>query len=430
MARRRKRSNAPVLAIAVMLIVSIAALAGAVIYNGGRDKELPAAASQPQSQSAPASSEIPEPEPEEKQPPSETKVRFMAAGDNLIHDNIYKQAANRTGGNGFDFSPAYEHIEHIFDDADLSFINQETIIAEKLFELSGFPTFNSPEAVGDKVVDMGFDVVCMANNHMLDKGESGLAAALDYWDSKRDEGVLPIGAWRNEQAMSEPLIYEKNGIRFGFVPVTEHTNGLNLPAGTDMRFIRTDEYDLMEQQIKLARENCDFLIVSTHWGTENSVNVNDNQLYLAQWFSDLGVDLVLGHHSHTLQPVEWRTGKSGNKTLVVYSLGNFISSMLNPQNMLGGVLDLEITMQAGEKTEITRAEMIPIVTHYDTNYRREVRIYPFSEYTEELIAEHGISPKYINALYAGYGMSSSGILFSLDYLQGIIDKNIPKEFLG
>ena len=428
MARRRKRSNAPILAVAAMLIVSVAALVGAIIFNNLEKEEKPAAApaNEPQSQ---IESQIPEPEPEPESEPEAAVVRFMAAGDNLIHDNIYKQAAKRTDGNGFDFDPAYEHIEHIFDDADLSFVNQETIIAEKVFELSGFPTFNSPEAVGDKLVEMGFDVICMANNHMFDKGEKGMIAALDYWDSKADEGVIAMGAWRNEEAMQEPIIYEKNGIRFGFVPMAEHTNGLTLPAGTELRYIRTDEYDLMEQQIKLARENCDFLVVSVHWGTENSTKVNDNQLYLAQWFSDLGVDLVLGHHSHTLQPMEWRTGKEGNKTLVVYSLGNFISSMLNPQNMLGGVLDLEITMQPDEKPEITAAKMIPIVTHYDTNYRRDVRIYPFSEYTEELLNNHGVSKNYVAALYSGYGMNPNGINFSLDYMQGIINNNIPEEFL-
>ena len=171
----------------------------------------------------------------------------------------------------------------------------------------------------------------------------------------------------------------------------------------------------MEQQVKLARENSDFAIVSIHWGTENSVDVNDNQLYLAQMFADWGVDLVLGHHSHTLQPMEWRTGRDGNKTLVVYSLGNLVSSMLNPQNMLGGVLDLEITMEQGETPEITDAKMIPIVTQYDTANRREVRIYPFSDYTGELLGAHG--------------MKEWHDYFSIEYMQGIIDKNIPEEFL-
>jgi len=245
-------------------------------------------------------------------------------------------------------------------------------------------------------------------------GEKGLIAALDFWQSK--ENLLTIGAWRKESDMQQPLLYEKNGITFGFVPITEHTNGLKLPKDTELRFIRSDEYDLMEQQVKLARENSDFVVVSIHWGTENSVNVNDNQLYLAQMFADWGVDLVLGHHSHTLQPMEWRTGKEGNKTLVVYSLGNLVSSMLNPQNMLGGVLDLEITMGPDQKPEITRAKMIPIVTQYDTANRREVRIYPFSDYTQELMDLHGVAVNYPH--------------FTIQYMQDIVDKNIPEEFLN
>jgi len=114
--------------------------------------------------------------------------------------------------------------------------------------------------------------------------------------------------------------------------------------------------------------------------------------------------------------MEWRTGSEGNKTLVVYSLGNFISSMLNPQNMLGGILDIDITMLPGEKPEITRAKMIPIVTQYDTTQRKQVRIYPFEDYNDELVAAHGMKEWYDH--------------FSIGYMQGIIDKNIPEEFLN
>lgn len=414
--RRKRRSKAPLLA-ALLLLVSLAAALGvAAFMNKGEkpdDEAVSAAVSQQEVKSPSAVESEPEPQPQEEAEPS--VVRFMAAGDNLIHDNIYKQAANRTGGNGFDFDPPYQYVVPLFEGADLSFINQETIIAESVYELSGYPLFNSPEAVGDKLADMGFDIVCMANNHMFDMGEKGLIAALDYWEGKADEGILPIGVWRNEQDMQKPITYEKNGITFGFVPITEHTNGLKLPKDTDLRFIRSDEYELMEQQVKLARENSDFVVVSIHWGTENSTETNDNQLYLAQLFADWGVDLVLGHHSHTLQPMEWRTGRSGNKTLVVYSLGNFISSMLDPQNMLGGILDIEITKPQDGKPEITKAKMIPIVTQYDTTARREVRIYPFSDYNEELLYKHGMKEWHSN--------------FSISYMEGIINKNIPEEFL-
>lgn len=359
----------------------------------------------------PASEPASEPDPE----PESSKLHFMAAGDNLIHDNIYKQAAARTGGSGFDFDPPYQYVEGLFKGADVAFINQESLIAESAAPLSGYPRFNSPEAVGNKLVDIGFNVVCSANNHMFDMGEDGLITSMNYWDSK--QGVLPIGAWRTEEDMTKPLTIEKNGITIGFVPITEHTNGLKLPADTPLRFIRSDEYDLMKQQVELAKANSDFVVVSIHWGTENSNEENDNQLELAQMFADWGVDLVLGHHSHTLQPMEWRTGQSGKRTLVTYSLGNFISSMLDPQNMLGGVLDLDIEKDAktGE-TAITRAKMIPIVTQYDTTGRKDVRIYPFADYTDELVAKHGMTQWHSQ--------------FSLSYLSGIIKKNIPTEFLN
>ncbi|HWP51945.1 MAG TPA: CapA family protein [Clostridia bacterium] len=370
------------------------------------------------SQSAPVSASeapVPAPEGQSELGSESSNLHFMAAGDNLIHDNIYKQAAERTNGGGFDFDPPYQYVAGLFGDADIAFVNQETIIAESVYPLSGYPMFNSPEAVGNKIVDMGFNVVCMANNHMFDMGEAGLLAAMDFWGSK--QGVLSIGAWRNEEAMHRPLTIEKNGITIGFVPVTEHTNGLKLPAQTPLRFIRSDEYDLMKQQVELAKANSDFVVVSIHWGTENSNNTNDNQLELAQMFADWGVDLVLGHHSHTLQPMEWRTGREGNRTLVAYSLGNFISSMLDPQNMLGGVLDLDIEKDAttGE-TSITRAKMIPVVTQFDTTARKDVRIYPFADYTDELVSKHGMKQ--------WHGQ------YSLSYLRGIIEKNIPSEFLN
>lgn len=366
------------------------------------------------SQVSQALSDAPDSQSEPPPEPQPSKLRFVAAGDNLIHDNIYKQAAAQTGGDGFDFAPPYEHVAALFQDADIAFINQETLIAGNDYPLSGYPLFNSPEAVGDKIVDMGFNVVCMANNHMFDMGESGLISAMDFWSTKPD--VLSMGVWRTQEAMQQPITIEKNGITIGFVPITEHTNGLTLPTDTPLRLIRSDDHDLMQQQVALARANSDFVVVSIHWGTENSNNTNDNQLELSQMFADWGVDLVLGHHSHTLQPMEWRTGKGGNRMLIAYSLGNFISSMLNPQNMLGGVLDLDIEKdpKTGETT-ITRVNMNPIVTQYDTTQRKDVRIYPFVQYTDALAQKHGMTQ--------WHGQ------FSQAYLSGIIKKNIPVEFL-
>ncbi|HIT18467.1 MAG TPA: CapA family protein [Candidatus Fimivivens faecavium] len=393
--------------LAMLLVALCAAAVGLFSVSMGFNRQTPAAPPANASSALGDTLETEEPEP---LPPA--TVRFVAAGDNLIHDNIYSQARARAGGEGFDFTLAYQGVEKLFVGADIAFINQETPIAESVFPLSGYPMFNSPEAVGDYVEKMGFNVVNHSNNHMFDMGERGLIATLDFWAGKPE--ILAIGAWRTEEDMKKPLLVAKNGITFGFVPMTEHTNGLSLPKDSAMRYVKTNEYDLMKEQVELAKANADFVVVSAHWGTENSTDANDNQRYLAQMFADWGVDLVLGHHSHTLQPMEWLEGADGNRTLVAYSVGNFISGMLNPQNMLGGVLDIDVTKD-GETGEvaITRAKMIPIVTQYDYGVKN-IRVYAFEDYTPELAREHGMNR---NVSY-----------FGLDFLKSIYQKNIPEEF--
>lgn len=351
--------------------------------------------------------------------PEDKVLRLKAVGDNLIHDSIYKQAAQYANGDSFDFSPMYQYVEDIIADCDLAYINQETIIAEGLYELSGYPRFNTPKALGEHMVDIGFNVVNIANNHMLDKNEDGLEAALTFWEG---QDVTVFGAWRSDEDMSSPIITEANGITIAWVPMTEHTNGLSLPADTEMRYILTDEYDLMEEQIALAKSSADFVIVVPHWGDEYSLDINDNQKYLAQLFSDWGADLIIGSHSHTLQPIEWLTGVNGNKTLVAYSLGNFIGNMLYPQNMVGGILDVDITKDAktGE-VSITRAEVLPTVIHFE-GLAKHIRIYPVEEYTSELAANHGMEE--LDALYEVTVTQS----ITLPYIRSVIEHSIPEEF--
>lgn len=396
----------------VLLAVGLCVCCAGVLFAAGTFGRVQNSSEEQQSASQPA-----EPVSAQKQP--DAVLRLKAVGDNLIHDSIYKQAAQYADGNGYDFSPMYEHVAEMIADADLSFINQETIIAEKLYPLSGYPRFNTPEALGRHMAEIGFDVVSVANNHMFDMGEEGLAAALDFWE---EQGVTVFGAWRTEEAMQSPVLTEKNGITIAWVPMTEQTNGLSLPADTAMRYIRTDEFELMEQQIALARESADFVIVVPHWGTEYSLDANENQQALAQQFADWGVDLVLGSHSHTLQPVEWREGVNGNRTLVVYSLGNFIGNMLYPQNMVGGILDLDITKN-GETGEvsITRAEILPTVIHYE-GLAKDIRIYPYEQYTDELASRHGMEQ--LDAIYDVVPTQK----LTLAYIRSIIEHSVPEEF--
>ena len=331
-------------------------------------------------------------------------VEFMAVGDNLIHENIYKQARTK---DGYDFSPMYQHVRPTLEQAELSLLNQESIVAEGAAPLSGYPRFNSPKAVADAVKSLGFDVVNLANNHILDQGQKGLAKTLELWEK---QGVLPIGVWQGEP---EPVLYEKNGITFGFVAFTQHTNGLTLPADSPYDFLRGEELEQLRGQMERTRKACDFLMVSAHWGEENTYQPTKEQRELAQLLADWGADLVVGHHSHTLQPIEWRRGKKGNPTLVAYSLGNFLSSMEQPQNMVGGILDVNITMK-GKKASIAQARLLPVITHYETKYRKNVQVYPLSAYSETLLERHGIREEHPE--------------FTGEYIRGILEDTIPKAF--
>ncbi|HAQ28648.1 MAG TPA: hypothetical protein DCQ76_02640, partial [Ruminococcaceae bacterium] len=116
---------------------------------------------------------------EKKEP---VKISMLSVGDNLIHDGIYEQAKKRSKNGGYDFSYAYKNVASTVAAADIATINQETIIA-KSFEPSGYPLFNSPREVGEEVKKIGFDVVNLANNHMLDKGAKGLSEAIDFWNN-------------------------------------------------------------------------------------------------------------------------------------------------------------------------------------------------------------------------------------------------------
>lgn len=349
-----------------------------------------------------------------------THATLKAVGDNLIHNTIYLQAANRAAdGQEYDFYPAYEKIAGLLEGADLAFVNQETLLASQVFEPSSYPMFNSPTQVGDTMLELGFNLFSHANNHALDKGVKGINATLDYWDEKVEEGadILVTGLFRNEQDMNTPRVIEKNGITFALVAFTEHTNGLKLPSTAENRIIYTSDTEEMERQIKMAAEQADVVLVSVHWGVENSHTVTDAQRSLAQQFIDWGADVILGSHPHVLQPIEQLVSADGKSTgYVIYSLGNFISAQDAGDNLIGGILNITFEKESLNGTVTVKTpSFVPIVTHYETSWQRNLTLYPLSEYSAELAENHGVcrnTPE-----------------FSLDYIENLLTQVIGEPYL-
>ena len=335
-------------------------------------------------------------------------VSFCAVGDNLIHAPIYNQAKT---ADGYDFSTAYKGIEDIIQKADLSVINQETLICNDMYEPSSYPCFNSPKALGDHMIDIGFDVFTLANNHCLDYGEKGLSHSLDYWDAKKQ---LTAGTYRNAEDKNKIRTGEYGGIKFSFLSYTQYTNGLTLPQGSEMIIGDTGNLEGMIADVKAAKQVSDVCVVALHWGIENSDIIEDWQRTYAKALADAGADIIIGNHPHVLRDIELIERKDGGKTLCAYSLGNFISAQSVGQNLIGGILEFNVTMTEGEKSaSITDVKLTPIVTHYDGNYSN-VRIYKLSDYTPELALAHGVR---------------QFSTFSYDYILKVLKKNINEKYL-
>lgn len=304
----------------------------------------------------------------------ETVVTLAAAGDNLIHSSIYKNA--KTSG-GYDFSSVYAGIKEIISSADVAFVNQETPLGTENF--SGYPKFCSPRQVGDALVSAGFDVIGIANNHMLDRGDGGLDKTRDYLISKAED-VCGYDS-------SHIAVVTRKGIKIAFVGMTYSTN---CDGKSDVP--RLSE-PLVRRLLEKARGLADFVVCTVHWGDEfdsgaysEKFRISDKQRYFATLMAECGADLILGTHPHVLQEIEWINCGS-RKTLCVYSLGNLLSNMRYGAQMLGGIFSAEIVKRE-DGIFIRSPELIPTVCHFSESHRG-YRIYPLSEYTDSLASVHG-----------------------------------------
>ena len=355
----------------------------------------------------------PTPEPTIK--PAET-VKFVGVGDNLIHGMLYLQAANRAGGQGYDFGYAYENIEYYFDDFDIKFINQETLVNDAHAPAT-YPQFSTPLEMGYQVIDMGFNAIGMSNNHSYDVGPDGIRASLDFWSQFKD--IAYFGFYTGDDE-NEIKYLDINGVKVAFLAYTSYTNGLSIYDETCPKIVFTDDYETIERQVKIAKENADIVIASCHWGYEETNQTIPQQHQIAQKLNEFGVDAIIGTHPHVIQTVEWiENPVNGHKTIVCYSLGNFISAQSSANTMLGGMFQFDIVktytdIEDNYNVSIENPKFVPTVTHYDANYSN-VRNYLLKDYTEELAAVHGVR--------------SMQSIFSIEFMENVIHKYIPEEFL-
>jgi poly-gamma-glutamate synthesis protein (capsule biosynthesis protein) len=323
---------------------------------------------------------------EPKESPKE--VSFIAAGDDLMH-LVVVDDAKVSGDAKYDFTPIYNQVKGMVSEADIAYINQETMLGGTDLGLSDFPRFNTPQELGRDLITVGFDVINHSNNHSLDKGVKGVNNTIAFWRSHPE--ITMMGVYDSQEDRDRVRVVEKNGIRIAFLTYAYSTNGLPIPKDKPYIVSLIDK-KLIAADVERAKKVSDAIIVSMHWGHEYHMEPSPEQRDLAKYLADLGVTMVVGMHPHVLQPVEWVKGKDGNEMLVAFSLGNFVSGQTKLPRLLGGMIRVVIKKDPQGKITLEQPEMIPVVNHYEKGYKR-FRIYPLESYTEELAAKHGLNGK-------------------------------------
>lgn len=319
-------------------------------------------------------------------------VTIVMVGDILLHTPVEETAMAEDGTYNFDF--IFEKLKKDISSADIAIVNQEVIIGGQELGVSGYPSFNAPYQIGDALVEAGFDVVCHGTNHALDKGKRGLLNCCKYWREQHPE-ITVVGINETEDAYNNIDIVEEKGIKIAILNYTYGTNGIPQPKGMPHAVDMLDK-DKVERDLKFAEENADFTIVCPHWGTEYNLGVDKSQKYWTEIFRKNGADLVLGTHSHVIEPIEMLedvgigiTNNHGDgDMLVYYSLGNFVNWTSGKgkgvaNRMVGGMADVTIGRNAKGEVVIKSHGVTPVVTHLQKGHEGVI-VYPLTEYTDEL----------------------------------------------
>lgn len=331
------------------------------------------------------------------------KAKVFMVGDALIHSAIYEDALKSDGS--YDFTPILADIKPISSKYDLAYYNQETVLGGTSLGLSNYPRFNSPQEVGDAFVDAGFNMVSLATNHTMDKGEQGVLNSVAYWKSKSN--VAASGQWSSEEERQASIskVYEVNNIKYAFISYTIWTNGLEPPAGKEyLDNIYSPEK--AKADVESVRDKVDFVIVAMHWGTEYSFNVDAKQEEIANYLSGLGVDLIIGAHPHVLQTVEYL---NNNKTFVIYSLGNFVSDQNDIDNFTGLAMEVTLNKHIDIDDSVTnsviepKAELIYTTTTKIRGVNHNFKVVPYPKLTDnELNGYTNYYEKYKNIVNERY----------------------------
>jgi len=247
---------------------------------------------------------------------------MVFGGDILVHSQLWARAertARASGREGFDFRPMFADVRGLLGRADLAVCHLETPFAPPGEPLSTFPRFGVPREVAEGLAYGGFDHCSTASNHVLDRGVAGIEATMA---ALARAGITQSGmAARRQDA--EPFIRDVGGVPVALLSYTFGYNGIRPPRGEPWRSNLIDPARIRRDARVARARGARVVVASMHWGVERSHRPSREQERVARAITAPGgVDLIVGHHAHVLQPIERVNG-----VWVLYGLSNLVSNM-------------------------------------------------------------------------------------------------------
>ena len=296
-------------------------------------------------------------------------ARVVANGDILIHDALYYTAKKEDGS--YDFNPFFEYVKPWIEGADLAIGDFEGTISDRS-PLGGYPLFNAPVQIADTMKEVGYDVVDLAHNHILDTGLYGLK----YTDRVfKERGLDTIGVHVDKKRSEDKiLIKEVNGIKIAILAYAYGYNGMdaNLTAEDRTNHLSDLDEEKMKEEIQRAEKEADVTVVMPQMGVEYKLEPTEEQKALYHKMIEWGADVVFGGHPHVIEPAE-TVEKDGDKKFIIYSMGNFVSNqrmerMENKWPERGLLMDVTFE-KANDKTTVKTVKAHPTLVYSKLNGR-------------------------------------------------------------
>ncbi len=329
----------------------------------------------------------------------DAEATVVAIGDIMMHGMVKRSAAlaavEGEAGNHAGFDVLWADTAELLRGADLAFGNLETPIAPKAATEVKEMVFNAPPAVLDALTHAGLDVLSFANNHVYDQGRAGLVETISNLDAA---GVTTLGAGESCAAAQAAKIVRAGDIPIGWIGSTDLYNH-DLNAEPEAPCVADFETEWILAETRRAKDaGAELVVVSVHWGREYMTVPEARHVEAARTLIDGGVDVILGHHPHVLQPIEVRPTEDGRVGVIAFSLGNFISNQVawyvpgahrlevgNPRD--GLALRFRVVRKdyggGNLRTELADIEAIPLWTVNNQIHRRRgdpavIRVQPTS----------------------------------------------------